>query len=215
MSDPQTEAAQQNTPSEAPAGVQEATTEQAQGFDASQLMERFTELQGTVQDMAGQLQQAQTQEPAFDEPYPAFDQYGNPLNQEQGFDPNDPQQLQQFVQQNTQQALQPIQQQLYAREFNDLVGRYPDIKDQQTQQAVLGSLQAAGYDPNTMIPIPVIEMAYKAHRADTLASQQTPASEGGEAVLEQSGAQVPEEQQDMAAMILQAARGQQNTISPR
>jgi hypothetical protein len=184
MSDPQTEAAQQNTPSEAPAGVQEATTEQAQGFDASQLMERFTELQGTVQDLAGQFQQAQQ----YEDPYagePQYDPYtGQPLEQQQ-FDPN------------------------------DLVGRYPDIKDQATQQAVLGSLQAAGYDPNTMIPIPVIEMAYKAHRADTLASQQTPAGEGGEAVLEQSGAQVPEEQQDMAAMILQAARGQQNTISPR
>lgn len=197
---------QQTVTPEPGAPPQSTPEQQPGGFDPGELLQRYQELQGQV----AQINQTLLSQPDYNQE-PQFDPFtGDPLGQ-QPLDPSDPQQLEQLI----DSRMAPIQADLYRRDFDGLMQRYPEMQKSDVGEAVLRSLQGAGYDVQQMVPIPVIEMAYKAYRADQVASQQQPAGDGQGAHLERSGAQVPANPEpDMAGLIKQAAQQRNITFLP-
>lgn len=187
MSDQQPTAEQaEATP--APDGEQQQATEQQPQFDPGQFTDRLDQLGSSVNELLNLAQQ-----PAYEDPYagqPQYDPYTGQPVQEQQFDPNDPASVQQLVQQGIQQAVGPIQQELYQRDMNDLFQRYPDIQgDQAVRTGVLENVQRLGFNPqNDMVPAKAVEVAYKAFKADQIAGQQQPVESTSSAPNEQGGA---------------------------
>jgi hypothetical protein len=134
---------------------------------------------------------------------PAQDDYYEP-EPEPGFDPADPQVAQQYVNQQVQAAMYPQQMEAVLKE-------YPEIREnREVADAVVRNLQQMGQDPRGMVNPQAVEMAYKAHKADSLAAQQTPVSQANPPQLDPSGASPQQPQEpDMAEQIKAAPRHEQ------
>lgn len=204
MSDMQPEGTPPPAPTAEPNVASEpGTTEPQQAVDPlAALSSRVDEIGSGTQSFQDEMRQwmaAQQQEP-----YDPYEQEP----QEPGFDPTDPQQAQQYINEQVQAALYPSQ-------MEQLVGKYPDLRtDSAVQQAVVANLQAAGYDPRGMVPPNVVEMAYKAHKADQIAQQQTPVAENPPPQLDPAGASPQQQETNLADLIMQAAPGVGNFLRP-
>ncbi len=172
-----------------------------------QLGSRFDALEGTIGELQQSWQsQQQPQEDMYEpqaiDPYGydqqqqgQVDQYGNPVEQ-QGMDQR---QIQSMVEQGINKGLEPIQQYMLGQQLSQLTEKYPEMQDpkviQQLDQTT-GMLAQQFGNPALATDPRIVEMAFKAYRADQLASQQTPAGNQSDVQLEQSGATPPAQEQD-------------------
>lgn len=196
---------QQAAPEGTPAETGGDATTQDPGI-VDQLSSRFDQLEGGLGEIRDWIQGQQPQEEqfGFEDPYQQqqqFDPYtGEPAQQEP--QQLDPQMVQQMIQQGINNGLAPIQQHLLGQQLNALADKYPDMRnpDVLTQiDQTTGQIAQQFGNPGLATDPRIVEMAYKAYRADQLASQQTPAGQHTEgASLEQSGAAPPQEPVDPA-----------------
>ena len=164
------------------------------GQELPNLVSQALEQQYGYEDPYGQ-DQFQQQDPYAQQGFQQQDPYG-------GLDPNDPIQAQ-LIQ--TRQALDEIRQgqqatnqELWSRDLNAMFEKYPDIKsDPKVSQAVIENLRGAGIDPNTMVSPRALEMAYKAHRADVIASQQQPLDQAQQNAVTLEGATAQQQQPEV------------------
>lgn len=173
-----------------------------------QLSGRFDQLEGGLGEIRDWIQGQQPQEEqfGFEDPYqqqqqPQFDPYtGEPVQQEA--QQLDPQMVQSMIQQGINQGLAPIQQHLLGQQLNQLADKYPDMRNPDVLQQIdqtTGQIAQQFGNPNLATDPRIVEMAYKAYRADQLASQQTPAGQQqGEFSLETSTASPQQEPADPA-----------------
>lgn len=174
-----------------------------------QLSSRFDQLEGGLGEIRDWIQGQQPQEEQFgyEDAYQQqfqqqqqFDQYGQPVEQEP--QQLDPQMVQQMIQQGINQGLAPIQQHLLGQQLNQLADKYPDMRNPEVLAKIdqrTGQIAQRLGNPNLATDPEIVEMAYMAHRAQELASQQTPAGQQqGEFSLETSAASPPQEPVDPA-----------------
>lgn len=195
MADQQTEASVEQT--EAPTTETQAT-DQAQPDVLAQLSQRLDGLPQQIVQGLSEAFQGQEQPDPYQDPYgQQNDPYGAQNDPYQGLDPNDPRdaallQMQQQYQQ-LQQTTQQMSSQVYNREASDLMNKYPDLQKDEVAGPVVDQarqiVQALGGDPrSSRIPAAVIKTAYKAWKADQIASQQQPMDNGQGVTLEGAGA---------------------------
>lgn len=206
MADQQPEASVEPTQtSDAP----QETTQDSQPDILGQINQRMDQF---GQELPNLVSQALEQQYGYEDPYgqdqfqqqdpyaqQGFQQQQDPYG---GLDPNDPIQAQ-LIQ--TRQALDEIRQgqqatnqELWSRDLNAMFEKYPDIKsDPKVSQAVIENLRGAGIDPNTMVSPRALEMAYKAHRADVIASQQQPLDQAQQNAVTLEGATAQQQQPEV------------------
>jgi hypothetical protein len=173
-----------------------------------QLSTRFDQLEGGLGEIRDWITGQQADPYAPQDPYAQteayqpqqLDPYGQPVQGEgQALDP---QMVQQMIQQGINQGLAPIQQHLLGQQLNALADKYPDMRTPEVLAKIdqtTGQIAQRMGNPNLATDPEIVEMAYMAHRAQQLASQQTPAGQHNEgATLEQSGAAPPQEPTDPA-----------------
>ena len=138
-------------------------------------------------------------------------------------DPTDPdyeerlaeQQLNEWFEQRFQERMEPVQRQQMIEkrdeEFAGLLEEFPDLQDDKVRKPVLQEAQrlAQAINPDAVNRpefVDLIEIVYKAQKADERAAQETPAGERKEVVLEGPGAAPAEPEEDLAARIVAASQ---------